>query len=347
MAAAFHATRSASTVSSGRARDPDAPRSQPRRDRRPHLPHRRTARDGDGRRLGARRRGRPAHPRGRSTSSPSRPTSTRRRSSPRPRRASADAVHPGYGFLAESAALAEAVDGRRARLGRAAARRAALGRGQARGEAHRGRGRASRSCRDRRRRRSVGFPLIIKAAAGGGGRGMRVVRSPEELDEAIEAARREAKAALRGRHASSSSATSSGRGTWRSSCSRTTHGTGLASASVTAPIQRRHQKVVEESPSPAVDDGAAQRWARPPVALAQAVGYRSAGTAEFTGRGRRLLLPRAERPHPGRAPRDGARHRARPRRAAAPHRRRGAAAASRAATPKDTRSRPGSTPSIR
>ena len=106
----------------------------------------------------------------------------------------ADAIHPGYGFLAENADFAEAVgaaglvwvgpppEALRAR------------RRQARGEADRARGR--RAGRPDRRAGGARLSAALKAAAGGGGRGMRVVRARDELDEALEAARREAKAAF-------------------------------------------------------------------------------------------------------------------------------------------------------
>ena len=126
----------------------------------------------------------------------------------------------------------------------------------------------------------VGFPLIIKAAAGGGGRGMRVVRSPEELDEAVEAAKREAKAGFgddtvfferyveRPRHVEIQLLADA-------------HGTAISLGERDCSVQRRHQKVVEESPSPAVDAALRREMGDAAVALAKALRYEGAGTAEF------------------------------------------------------------------
>ena len=131
----------------------------------------------------------------------------------------------------------------------------------------------------------IGFPLVVKAAAGGGGRGMRVVREPAELDEALAAAQREAKAAF---------------GDERVFCERfverprhveiqllgDTQGTIVALGERECSVQRRHQKVLEEAPSPALDPQLRARMSEAAVAFARAIGYRSAGTAEFMLDGR-------------------------------------------------------------
>ena len=190
----------------------------------------------------------------------------------------ADALHPGYGFLAESADFAEAVEAagvvfvgpppESLRQGGDKLRAKAIARSVGvpvvpEGEPG-----------------ELGFPIVIKAAAGGGGRGMRLVRDPAELEDALEAARREAATAFgddrvfcerlvdRPRHVEIQ-VLADGRG-------------GLvALGERECSVQRRHQKVLEESPSTAVDAGLRSQMSAAAVAFAAAIGYRSAGTAEF------------------------------------------------------------------
>jgi acetyl/propionyl-CoA carboxylase alpha subunit len=130
---------------------------------------------------------------------------------------------------------------------------------------------------------------MIKAAAGGGGRGMRIVREPAELDEAVEAARREAKAAFgddrvfferylhRPRHV-------------EIQLLADTQGNVQALGERECSIQRRHQKVLEESPSTALDPSLRAAMSDAAVRFAEAIGYRSAGTAEFMLAGRDFYL---------------------------------------------------------
>jgi acetyl/propionyl-CoA carboxylase alpha subunit len=194
------------------------------------------------------------------------------------RETGADAVHPGYGFLAESAALAEAVQGAdltwvgpppdvlRAAGDKLAAKRTAAEAGVPVVPAG--------SVEE------IGFPLMIKAAAGGGGRGMRVVRAADELDGALEAARREAKAGFgddtvfferyveRPRHI-------------EIQLLADVHGTVVHLGERDCSLQRRHQKLIEESPSPAVDRELSDEMGAAAVRLGEALGYAGAGTAEF------------------------------------------------------------------
>ncbi len=191
--------------------------------------------------------------------------------------AGADAIHPGYGFLAENPAFAEAViaagmtwigpSPEALRLGgdKVAAHAIAVDHGV--------------PTLPQGSPEEIGFPLVIKAAAGGGGRGMRVVRSPSELDEALAAARREAEGAFgddtvfceryleRPRHVEAQ---------------LLGHARGITVlGGRDCSIQRRHQKLIEESPPPGLEPGAWARIEDGARAFAVAIGYESAGTAEF------------------------------------------------------------------
>jgi acetyl/propionyl-CoA carboxylase alpha subunit len=192
--------------------------------------------------------------------------------------AGADAVHPGYGFLAENPGFAEAVISAGLRfVGPSPAAIRAAG---DKLEAKRLAAKAGVPVVPSGDPEKVGFPLMVKAAAGGGGRGMRLVRSPEELEDALEAARREA---------------SSGFGDDRVFCERCVerprhveiqlladaHGTTVHLGERDCSVQRRHQKILEESPSPAVGPELRAEMGAAAVAFARAVGYESAGTAEF------------------------------------------------------------------
>ena len=131
----------------------------------------------------------------------------------------------------------------------------------------------------------LGFPLLVKAAAGGGGRGMRIVRSAAELDDAVEAAAREAKAAFRDdrllferylerpRHVEIQLLADE-------------HGTVLALGERECSVQRRHQKLLEETPSVALDADLRAQMSEAAIRFARAVGYVGAGTAEFVLEGR-------------------------------------------------------------
>ncbi len=127
---------------------------------------------------------------------------------------------------------------------------------------------------------TVSYPALVKAAAGGGGRGMRVVRTADELDDAVAAASREALAAFgdgtvfiepfleRGRHV-------------EVQVFGDRHGNVVHLGERECSIQRRNQKVVEESPSAGISDDVRSRLCEGAVALARHVGYDGAGTVEF------------------------------------------------------------------
>jgi acetyl/propionyl-CoA carboxylase alpha subunit len=194
------------------------------------------------------------------------------------RASGADAVHPGYGFLAESAELAEAVLA--AGLAWVGPPPAALRAGGDKLAAKETARAAGVPVLPTGTAAAIGFPLLVKAAAGGGGRGMRVVRGADELEEAVAAARREAAAAFgddtvfyerfleRPRHV-------------EIQLLADRRGTVVALGERECSVQRRHQKVLEESPSPALDAALRARMSDAAVALARAIGYESAGTAEF------------------------------------------------------------------
>jgi acetyl/propionyl-CoA carboxylase alpha subunit len=190
----------------------------------------------------------------------------------------ADAIHPGYGFLAENADFAEAVEA--AGLVFVGPTPDALRRGGDKLEARRAAVSAGISVLPTGEPDEIGFPLMIKAAAGGGGRGMRVVRESGELSDAVAAARREAKAAFgdetvfferyleRPRHVEIQLLADE-------------HGHTYSLGERDCSIQRRHQKVLEEAPSPAVDTELRERMGGAAIAFAHEIGYRSLGTVEF------------------------------------------------------------------
>jgi acetyl/propionyl-CoA carboxylase alpha subunit len=203
------------------------------------------------------------------------------------KRTGADAIHPGYGFLAENPDFAEAVEA--AGLIFVGPSPEALRKGGDKLEAKRIAREAGVPVLPAGDPAEIGFPLVVKAAAGGGGRGMRVVRDPAGLDEALAAAKREAKAAFgddtvfcerfveRPRHVEIQLLADE-------------HGAVLSLGERECSIQRRHQKVLEESPSPALDPDLRERMSEAAVAFARVIGYRSAGTVEFMLDGRDFYL---------------------------------------------------------
>ncbi len=198
------------------------------------------------------------------------------------RRTGADAVHPGYGFLSENAGFARAVidaglvwvgpppDAIAAMGDKLEAKRLAVAAGVP----------TLPMATDPAQAGEVGYPLLVKASAGGGGKGMRLVTEPAALAEAVAAAGREAMASFgdgtvfleryvsRARHI-------------EVQVLGDMHGTLVHLGERECSIQRRHQKVVEEAPSPVIDAATRARLGAAAVSAATAVGYHNAGTVEF------------------------------------------------------------------
>ena len=204
------------------------------------------------------------------------------------RRVGADAVHPGYGFLSENAGFARAATEAGMRwvgpspeaieqMGdKLAAKRVIVEADVPTLPAI-----ELKSGEDfQAAAKDIGYPVLVKASAGGGGRGMRVVESPHELDAAITGARREAGAAF-------------GDDTlflerWVTSARHVEiqilgdlHGNVVHLFERECSIQRRHQKIIEEAPSSAVNDELRSRMGAAAVSAAKRIGYASAGTVEF------------------------------------------------------------------
>src|SRR3954471_22640015 len=188
----------------------------------------------------------------------------------------AQAVHPGYGFLSERAAFAEALEQAGITLvGPPAKVMEQMGRKDAAREIA-----VAAGVPVRPRGEDAGLPVLVKAASGGGGKGMRVVRDESELEAAKAAAAREALSAFgddtllvekyveRGRHIEVQVLADA-------------HGHVLHLFERDCSTQRRHQKVLEEAPAPTISPEVRDLVTSSAVALAQHVGYRNAGTVEF------------------------------------------------------------------
>jgi acetyl/propionyl-CoA carboxylase alpha subunit len=191
----------------------------------------------------------------------------------------AQALHPGYGFLSESPDLAEACRAAGlAFVGAPAEALATLGRKDAARELAQRAGvpvvPGGANAGD------VGYPVLVKARAGGGGRGMRVVHEPGELAAAIEAAGREAVAAF-GDGGLVYERYVEGARHVEVQILCDTHGAGIHLGERDCSVQRRHQKVIEEAPAPGVGRELRGELGAAALRLAEAVGYVGAGTAEF------------------------------------------------------------------
>jgi acetyl-CoA carboxylase, biotin carboxylase subunit len=206
------------------------------------------------------------------------------------KRSGADAIHPGYGFLSENAKFAQAcADAGLKFIGPTAAAMEAMGsKTRARQAMEKagvpfvpGTSRGVESFTEAEQvAAGIGYPVMLKAAAGGGGKGMRLVHAPQELKSSLEAARSEAersfgdsevyieKAIVNPRHIEMQVLADE-------------HGNTVYLGERECSIQRRHQKVLEEAPSPVVDADMRRRMGEVAVRVAQAANYTNAGTVEF------------------------------------------------------------------
>ena len=194
----------------------------------------------------------------------------------------AQAIHPGYGFLSENAEFArETIAAGIAWVGPTPEAIAQMGDKLAAKELATKHDvpilQGSQNAADAE---SIGYPILVKAAAGGGGKGMRIVERPEDLDEAIASAKREAASSFgddrvfleryvaRSRHV-------------EIQILGDAHGQLVHLGERECSIQRRHQKIIEEAPSPRLDDAMREAMGEAALRLAQGLGYQSAGTVEF------------------------------------------------------------------
>ena len=196
-------------------------------------------------------------------------------------RAGASAVHPGYGFLSENAAFASAVlDAGLVWVGPPPAAIAAMGSKIEAKRLARAHGVPVAPDNTVESLDAIGLPALVKASAGGGGRGMRIVRDAAALAEAVEAAQREAASAF-GDGTVFVERYLEGARHVEVQVFADQHGNVVAIGERDCTLQRRHQKVMEEAPSPAVGPDLRPRMFEAAVAAARAVGYVGAGTVEF------------------------------------------------------------------
>jgi acetyl-CoA carboxylase, biotin carboxylase subunit len=205
-------------------------------------------------------------------------------------RSGADAIHPGYGFLSENAKFAQACGDAGVKfIGPTAAAMEAMGsKTRARQAMEKagipfvpGTSRGVESFEEAEQEAaSIGYPVMLKAAAGGGGKGMRLVHAPEQLKSSLEAARSEAersfgdsevyleKAIVNPRHIEMQVLADE-------------HGNTVYLGERECSLQRRHQKVLEEAPSPLVDPDMRRRMGEVAIRVAKAANYTNVGTVEF------------------------------------------------------------------
>jgi len=202
----------------------------------------------------------------------------------------AEAIHPGYGFLAENPDFADSCDDKGIKFigpdakvislmgDKIAAKTTMEKAGVPVIPGYHGVAQDNDSLI--KEGKKIGFPLLVKAAAGGGGKGMKIVRSEENLEESIESAKRESKSAFgndtvfleryldKPRHIEFQILADE-------------HGNVIHLFERECSIQRRHQKIIEETPSPVMTPALREKMGKAAVAAAKAVGYSNAGTVEF------------------------------------------------------------------
>jgi len=202
----------------------------------------------------------------------------------------AEAVHPGYGFLSENAGFSRMCNAHglvfigppeaaiEAMGSKSAAKTIMLEAGVAVVPGYHGDDQSAGKIRNAAD--EMGYPVLLKAVAGGGGKGMRLVSNPEEFDEAFDAARREAASSFgnedllvekyltRPRHVE-----------FQVFCDR--HGNAVYLFERDCSVQRRHQKVIEEAPAPGMSPDLRQQMGQTAVQAARAINYEGAGTVEF------------------------------------------------------------------
>ncbi len=206
------------------------------------------------------------------------------------KRSGADAIHPGYGFLSENAKFAQAcTDAGVKFIGPTAAAMDAMGsKTRARQAMEKagvpfvpGTSRGVESFEEAERLAAkIGYPVMLKAAAGGGGKGMRLVHAPGELKSALQAARSEAERSFADSEVYIEKAIGNPRHI-EMQVLADEHGNTVYLGERECSLQRRHQKVLEEAPSPIVDADMRRRMGEVAVRVAQAANYTNAGTVEF------------------------------------------------------------------
>ncbi|KQT53933.1 MULTISPECIES: acetyl/propionyl/methylcrotonyl-CoA carboxylase subunit alpha [unclassified Aureimonas] len=212
------------------------------------------------------------------------------------RQTGADAVHPGYGFLSENAAFAQALEKEgvafigppvraiQAMGDKITSKKLAAEAGVSTVPGHMGL--IEDADEAARISAEIGYPVMIKASAGGGGKGMRIAWSDEEAREGFQASRNEAKSSFGDDRIFIEKFVTQPRHI-EIQVLGDKHGTVLYLNERECSIQRRNQKVIEEAPSPFLDEATRRAMGEQAVALSKAVGYHSAGTVEFIVDGNR------------------------------------------------------------